>query len=367
MSVYKRNGSRFYYYDFYMDRARYSGSTRQTTKKAAKREEDRKKLIVKEVALKHGASDYTSFSAVAQDWLDHIGQYHTNAKSTLTQVVRLIEHVGADTPVSKIDSRRVAAIVAARRKDQHFHSKSNKTHHRLANATVNRSSTQLLRKILRWADRILKVPVQQINWNEHMLKEPKERVREASGEEERLLINNLSDGYDAPVRFAIITGCRLAEIVGLTWNQVQFPERQLTIVGKNENSRTIPVSDALYSLLQLERGHHKRNVFTYVARRTEPTKGRFAGERYPVTYYGLQIAFRRAVKTAGIENLRFHDLRHTAATRILRASNLRVAQRLLGHADITTTAKYAHAQMDDLRRALETVSSVSLGEGAGMD
>ncbi|MBY5837123.1 tyrosine-type recombinase/integrase [Rhizobium leguminosarum] len=60
---------------------------------------------------------------------------------------------------------------------------------------------------------------------------------------------------------------------------------------------------------------------------------------------------------AGVTNFRFHDTRHTAATRVLRKSNLRVAQRLLGHADIATTAKYTHALDDDLRDALEATSN----------
>ncbi|EHS52593.1 integrase family protein [Rhizobium sp. PDO1-076] len=53
----------------------------------------------------------------------------------------------------------------------------------------------------------------------------------------------------------------------------------------------------------------------------------------------------RAAPSAGVQSFRFHDTRHTTATRILRASNLKVTQRLLGHADIATTTKYAHAWM----------------------
>ena len=51
-------------------------------------------------------------------------------------------------------------------------------------------------------------------------------------------------------------------------------------------------------------------------------------------------------------SLRFHDARHTAATRVLRKSNLRVVQQLLGHERVTTTEKYAHALAEDVRAAL---------------
>jgi site-specific recombinase XerC len=51
---------------------------------------------------------------------------------------------------------------------------------------------------------------------------------------------------------------------------------------------------------------------------------------------------------------RFHDNRHTAATSILRATgNLKAVQKLLRHSDVSTTAKYAHALIDDVRDAME--------------
>ena len=79
---------------------------------------------------------------------------------------------------------------------------------------------------------------------------------------------------------------------------------------------------------------------------------------YPVTYEGMKTVWRRTARRLGIA-LRFHDTRHTAATRLLRRTgNLKLAQQLLGHADIKTTAKfYAHVMVDDLRRALDATSS----------
>jgi hypothetical protein len=81
------------------------------------------------------------------------------------------------------------------------------------------------------------------------------------------------------------------------------------------------------------------------------------GQRYPVTEAGLKTAMRRAVPKSGVTNFRFHDTRHTAATRVLRKSNLRVVQTLLGHSDVKTTTKYAHALKEDVRAALEAAST----------
>lgn len=72
----------------------------------------------------------------------------------------------------------------------------------------------------------------------------------------------------------------------------------------------------------------------------------------PITYEGMKTAWHRAGHK--VPDLRFHDIRHTAATRLLRSgANLKLVQKLFRHEDITTTTKYAHADDDDLREAME--------------
>jgi site-specific recombinase XerD len=81
---------------------------------------------------------------------------------------------------------------------------------------------------------------------------------------------------------------------------------------------------------------------------------RLAGQRYPYSKQGWDRTWRRMLKEAGITDFRFHDLRHTSATRLVRASgNLKAAQKLLGHARIETTARYAHVTGDDLLEIME--------------
>lgn len=66
---------------------------------------------------------------------------------------------------------------------------------------------------------------------------------------------------------------------------------------------------------------------------------------------------RRARRQSGVDDFRFHDTRHTIGTRVLRKTgNLKIAQQLLGHTNISTTAKYAHAAIDDVREAMEQVA-----------
>jgi integrase len=356
MSIFKRKNAKEYSYDFIVGGVRFSGNTGTANQREAKREEDRlKEAARKDVESRRPHSDMT-FEQVALKWMKQVGQHHKNALTSLSDVERLIERIGAKTLVLQIGNDLVAQVVAKRRMDKRDVGNRERDHGLVSNATVNRSTTELLKKILRRASRVWKCPVQEIDWSEHRLKEPKERVREASDREERLLLSQLSEGYDTAVRFAIMAGCRLEELTGLTWSRVDFFTRTFSVTGKNGDTRTIPMSQALFDLLFAQQGYHPEHVFTYVARRTYMDRGLVKGQRYPMTYYGLQIAVRRAVQKSGIVDLRVHDLRHTAATRTLRVSNLRVVQHLLGHADITTTAKYAHAQSEDIRAALDAAS-----------
>ncbi|WP_245290392.1 site-specific integrase [Shinella sp. DD12] len=189
-----------------------------------------------------------------------------------------------------------------------------------------------------------------------MLDERQERIREASPDEEDAILSELSRGYDIAVRFAFLSGCRRMEILGLEWSMVDFFTRNFRVIGKGNKERVIPMSEEIYTLLWAEKDHHQTSVFTFVAARTRKKEGLERGKRYPLTESGLKTAMRRAVPKAGVADFRFHDTRHTAATRVLRKSNLRVAQLLLGHSDVKTTTKYAHALNDDIRAALDAAS-----------
>ena len=82
------------------------------------------------------------------------------------------------------------------------------------------------------------------------------------------------------------------------------------------------------------------------------------GILHPVTYYGLQTRLRTAAKHAKVPPGRvIHGARHSAGTRMLRESrSLKTTQQLLGHKDIKSTLRYAHALEADLRAGLDQQS-----------
>ena len=362
MSVYKRPGASTYTYDFELGSRRFSGDTGETEKRKAEKfqEQIKRQERARIEAAKGKSGPNMTFGAACTRYMEEVGIYHANAETTLASLEWLEAALGKRTLVSSIDEERVAFAVAKRRAEHRRVGNASTPAKLVSNATVNRTCTEPLRKVLRRAGEKWRCVVQPIDWKSHMLPEPKERVREASVDEEGLVMDRLDRGYDDAVLFAVLTGCRRMEIVGLIWQRVYFHSRQFTVIGKGGRERIVPMSAAVFDLLWSIKDHDPVWVFTYAAARTDKQKRIYRGVRYPMTDAGLRTAMRRAVKSAGVTNLRFHDLRHTAATRILRKSNLRVVQNLLGHSEPSTTAKYAHAMVEDIRAAMDAAQPSSL-------
>jgi integrase len=197
--------------------------------------------------------------------------------------------------------------------------------------------------------------VQKIRWENHLLPEPKERVRELSGDEEAKLIGSVRGDYLPLFQFALWTGMRMSECLRLTWADIDWGNRLIRVHGKGGKVATIPLEPDVRDLLFPLQGRHETAVFCYRVARTG--NGRVRGQWLPITKHGLKTRWRRDREASGVKDYRWHDNRHTAATRLLRASgNLRLAQKLLRHSDLTTTAKYAHVTDNDLRQALNIVA-----------
>ncbi|TGT73002.1 site-specific integrase [bacterium M00.F.Ca.ET.159.01.1.1] len=356
MSVYRKHGKPEYTYDFKLHGRRFSGSTGTSNKRQAERvlEEKRREARdrSKQTAAFTAEGPMCLEIATSRYWHE-VGQHLANSDSCFRFLGWLVGHFGKQITLDRITDSQVAAMVSKRRADG------------VTNATVNRTATVPLRGIMTRAKKTWKVPVADIDWSRHLLKEPKERVREASVDEEKRLMAAMRDDYAPAVRFAILTGCRRMEIVDLTWSRVDFFGKTITIVGKGEKTRVLPMTDTVYDLLWPLQGHHSTCVFTYAAKRTNKQLGLIRGERYPITMEGFKTAWRRYRAKSGVENFRFHDTRHTAATRTLRTGNMKVVQRMLGHEDIATTAKYAHAMIEDMRVAMEAANHTGTHTGRG--
>lgn len=361
MSVYKRPGAKTYVFDFWIRGSRFCGDTGCEEKRAAVADEKRRKDDARaraNAAAKLNAP--RTWGEASSRYYEEVGQHHKAIDLTLAALEWLMREIGRDTALTAIDDNLVARLVAKRRaqKRQVGRRKDRAKQRPVSAATVNRTVTEPLRKVLIRAQKVWKVSVGDIDWSQHMLAEPQERVREASEGEESAVMGHLDRGYDEAMQFAFDSGCRRMEVIGLKKTDVDFFNRQFVVTGKGGKQRIIPMGDKLHAQLWRLKDTPTEYVFTYVAKRTLKRGKRsiVRGEHYPLTDAGFRSAQRRAIAASGVPNFRPHDTRHTNATRTLRVSNLRVVQHLLGHADVSTTAKYAHAMVEDIRAALNAVS-----------
>jgi integrase len=346
MSIWKRPGQDTWSYDFTVRGHRHTGNTGATSKREAERTEARLKEDARAQARKQAVQPnhgLTVAAAVSRYWAE-VGQYHANADSTLTDLAWLERHFGKSRLLASITNEEIAAMVAKRRSDG------------VAPATVNRSATARLRAVITRARDVWEQAVPRIAWKNHMLREPQEVIRELSGEEEASLFALLSPGYRELVRFSMLSGCRMAECLDLEWRHIDWHGEYIVITGKGDKTRHVPLSAALRALLwPLPRAHAR--VFTHQIRRASVHHAR--GDIVPVREEALNSHFSRVCKKAGVVSFRFHDLRHTFATRFLRATgDMRALQLILGHASVETTMRYAHVTAADAKRRMDAMASM---------
>lgn len=373
MSVYRPKHSRFYLYDFQLDGHRFHGPTGQTSKRAAEDVETERRDQARadraaargETAQLKGASPLT-LDVAAGKWWAEVGQHRADAKDCWRALERMIAHFGKDRRLDAITDPDIAAWVAQRRGDRVW-GKSKLEDGRpaplVSAATVNRTTVDALRRIFGRARKSWKIAIaSEPDWAVHRLEEPEERVRELEQHEQDALTEVAHPDYERVYRFARLSGLRLASCL-LRKSHVLWGLGRIEIKGKGGKLNRVPISDAMATVLREAWGDHPEVVFTYVAARTRkdadaPGRARIRGERYPITKAGLETQFARDREEAAeispsIMTFRFHDNRHTAATRVLRSSkNLKTVQRVLNHSRISTTAKYAHVLDEEVLEAL---------------
>ncbi len=173
-------------------------------------------------------------------------------------------------------------------------------------------------------------------------------------EESKQLLSAVSGEY--PERdFAMITlflncGMRLSELVGINLSNIK--DGNLTVIGKGDKERTIPLNNAClqaldaYIPVRTVNGVKDRNAL-FLSKR----KQRISKE-------SVQKIVKKYIKDAGLDPQRYstHKLRHTAATLMYRYGNvdIRTLQELLGHESIATTEIYTHLGKQQLKDAVDS-------------
>lgn len=338
---FRPRASRFWHYDFQIRGCRFHGSCGTEDFEEAKAVEARARVAARDSLgrAEAEAGVFTLSEALGTYYAD-IADGQPSARTTRSQTKAILSILPPKTRIDALTMADVQRYVTTRRAT-------------CANSTVNRE-LQLLGRALAHMARVhrARLPAD-LDLRAAQTPEAEERVRELTRDEQARLFQALRPDLHPLVTMALATGLRLSELCAMQWTAVDLDTGRIRIRQKGGRTRHFPINGELRALLtSLPRATtlpHARHVLTYV---NHKAKGQPRWRISPGG--GIMEVFRAACVEAGIEDFRFHDLRHTFATRLLRqTSNLKLVSKLLGHTQIETTMRYAHVLDDDMREALD--------------
>ncbi|MDE3016596.1 MAG: site-specific integrase [Pseudomonadota bacterium] len=204
------------------------------------------------------------------------------------------------------------------------------------NATVNRYMTAL--------SHAFTIAINEWEWvQDHPMKkiaklpEPRGRIRFLDEDERKRLLEACqvvdNDLLYLLVVLALSTGARHGELINLRWKDVDFKRNVIVLHDtKNKERRVLPL--ACYALELIKKHHAARNKATDLV---------FPAPRNPKEPWVSRPVWLIAVKNAGLDDFRFHDLRHSAASYLaMNGASLAEIAEVLGHKTLAMVKRYAH-------------------------
>ena len=295
--------------------------TRQDAEKWARSIEieiDRGTYINKSYAEK------TQFKEILQKYLNDVAPQMRSADSQAIRVRKLMRHPIAEVNMAQLSPKHIADY-----RDERL--KLNKPNTVIRELAVLSSIINHARR--EWGLNIIN-PVT-------MIKKPSStsgRNRILNDEElGRLFIQleKISPWYKPLVEFALETAMRRGELMSLLWANVNFEKSVAFLpITKNGDSRYVPLSSkAIRIIKSLPRG--------------------IDGRVFPLNKGTVSILFLRATRRAKVEDFHFHDLRHTAITRLASIfSNPMEIAAISGHKSLSMLKRYTHFKAEDLVKKL---------------
>ena len=274
--------------------------------------------------------EYTLDQAFGLFWED-VGKYHANANDTFSKISNLAKFFNVSLLLSQLTVDDIADFVRLKLGEGR------------KPATINRYLALLSAIFNLCKKRRIHTP--EINVREFMKKEPAENVAYfADWSIINKILDNSSPHLQSVILAALYTGLRKSNILNLKWADIVNDE----IVVKVKDSKysggkihTVKMFPALHNLIYAQ-PHCSDYIFTFNGQRIKDIK----------------TAWSNALQRAGLPHTRFHNLRHTHATWLLRdTGNIKFVQKSLGHSDSRITEKYAHIIDDSSAQILEQTFS----------
>jgi integrase len=354
MSVYLRKGSPHFWveFEFKGQRVRRSSGT-PSRRKAEEYERLLRREMHEQVVLGNSPAPTTTIREAVERYITtHLKMKKRRAKSAKADVFllnSLIDRLGGDDVL--LSSLTVQVIAGV---------KDKMIADGLRPASVNKYLAAL-KAILRKASRewgiLLSVPTITLITLDN------NRMRWLTADEEKSLLAacEKTPHLRDLVIFLLDTGARLSEGTGLRWQDVDLDRSPRPVVRfmqtKSGKPRSVPLTQRTTELLRrlyLIRPANEPHVFLqrfpgYSWRGTKPKAKPF---------YNPHGSWKAAVKRAGLADVVLHDLRHTFASRLVQKGvPLLAVSKLLGHASLTMTMRYAHLAPDDLDTAVAALDA----------
>lgn len=187
-----------------------------------------------------------------------------------------------------------------------------------------------------------------------MLKEPTRRIRFLSRDEAQRLLAALPEHLADMAAFSLATGLRRANVTGLQWSQVDLVRRVAWVHPDQAKARkviAVPLNAEAVAIIRKQLGKRPTHVFS------------FRGQ--PIVQVSTK-AWYAALEKAGIEDFRWHDLRHTwASWHVQQGTPLFALQELGGWESPEMVRRYAHLAAEHLAAYADRLCALRVVEAAG--
>lgn len=190
------------------------------------------------------------------------------------------------------------------------------------------------------------------------LPEHNDVLRWITDQEEARLLEFAPEFLRPIIRVALLTGMRYGEVLSRTWADYDFEQCLVRVTGtKSHKTRYVPMNDDLVELV--------RSISPIVGR-DGPNPYVFGNPFTGKAYRDVSHAFKRTCERAGLQDVTFHTLRHTFASRLAQAGvPLNTIRELLGHGSMQMTMRYAHLAPNNLRDAVALLTKSKKPRGNG--
>ncbi len=305
-------------------------STRTQDKKQAREYHDKLKAKLWRIE-KLGERPDRSWQEAAVRWVSQ-SSHKADCHKDISKIRYLDQFLG-DKMLAEID-RDLLTVIAESKKNESSPSTANRY------LALVRAILIASRDKWEWLDRVPSVP---------MFKEPKKRVRWLTKIQAQNLVDELPPHLADLAVFTLATGLRQTNASMLRWDQVDMNRSFAWIhpdQSKSGRAISVPLNEDAMSVLKRRFGKNPEYVFTYLDKPVARTSTK---------------AWYAALERAGIEDFRWHDLRHTwASWHVQSGTSLQELMELGGWASFEMVLRYAHLASSHLSAAAQRIEGVNL-------